>query len=462
MPMKRATGPPASSRATPRRSVERGRDDVDARVRIVDPVDGHLVDPQPAPLGEHEQLGVEEPAVVAHVVQQLASGVAAHGLEAALRVGEARAQHGVQQAVVGCARSARAWGRGRRARRAPAACRSRGRCGRTAAARRAAAGAQVGREVDVHVGDDVAPVAGRPRRAQRAPAALAVEAQDATPRSRRASARAIAGVASVLALSAITIRQLNGNAVVEEAVQAADAPLERGLLVVDRDDDVDVGRRRGRGEGELWHDPSIELGSSEPAGISLGGCWDRRAEVQPRASGQGRDVTPRPGHDQPARAGGPRSTRRRRGRSRPRPRRRGRRRSRPRSPGRGRRRRARARGRPRRARSARTARSGRSVGQSGAVVADREPDRAAAPPTRHLDRRPRGRVHERVAEQVGEHLAQLVGVAEHRRAGASTLQRDRRGRGRSRARRRRRRAASCGRSTGSRAAPAASRRGARA
>ena len=50
--------------------VDRGADDVDARVRVVDPVDRHLVDPQPAPLGEHEQLGVEEPALVADVGEQ--------------------------------------------------------------------------------------------------------------------------------------------------------------------------------------------------------------------------------------------------------------------------------------------------------------------------------------------------------------------------------------------------------
>ena len=48
-------------------------------------------------------------------------------------------------------------------------------------------------------------------------------------------------------------------------MQAADALLEPGGLVVDGDDDLDVGRRRGRerapggsrGEGELWHDSSI-------------------------------------------------------------------------------------------------------------------------------------------------------------------------------------------------------------
>src|SRR2546430_10060573 len=38
------------------RSVGDGRrDDVDAAVRVVDPVDGHLVDAQPAPLGEQDR-----------------------------------------------------------------------------------------------------------------------------------------------------------------------------------------------------------------------------------------------------------------------------------------------------------------------------------------------------------------------------------------------------------------------
>ena len=61
--------------------VDRGAHDRDARVRVVDPVDRHLVDPQPAPLGEHEQLGVEEPAVVADVVEQPRQRVARTALK---------------------------------------------------------------------------------------------------------------------------------------------------------------------------------------------------------------------------------------------------------------------------------------------------------------------------------------------------------------------------------------------
>ena len=69
-PRKRATGAGGEQPRDAAQVVERGADDRHARVGVVDPVDRHLVDPQPAPLGEHEQLGVEEPAVVADVVEQ--------------------------------------------------------------------------------------------------------------------------------------------------------------------------------------------------------------------------------------------------------------------------------------------------------------------------------------------------------------------------------------------------------
>ena len=66
--------------------IERGARDVDARVGVVDPVDRHLVDSQPLALGEHEQLGVEEPPVILDIRQQPPGQVPANGLEAALRV----------------------------------------------------------------------------------------------------------------------------------------------------------------------------------------------------------------------------------------------------------------------------------------------------------------------------------------------------------------------------------------
>ena len=77
-----------------------GRDHLDARVGVVDPVHRDLVDAQPGPLGQHQQLGVEEPAGVPGQRQQQPRLVGPDRLEAALRVGEARAQGGVQQHVV--------------------------------------------------------------------------------------------------------------------------------------------------------------------------------------------------------------------------------------------------------------------------------------------------------------------------------------------------------------------------
>ena len=153
------SAPPAARSARPRRGCGRGRarrasgrrredrrrggDDVDAGVGIVDPVDRDLVDPQALPLGKHEELGVEEPRLVAHEGQQRARAVGADGLEAALRIREARPQRRAEQDVVARARSARASGRAVRAPRARAGCRSPRRCGRRRAARRAAEGRRV-------------------------------------------------------------------------------------------------------------------------------------------------------------------------------------------------------------------------------------------------------------------------------------------------------------------------------
>ncbi len=54
----------------PAQVVERGADDVDARVGVVDPVDRHLVDAQAGALGEDEELGVEEPGLVLDLGQE--------------------------------------------------------------------------------------------------------------------------------------------------------------------------------------------------------------------------------------------------------------------------------------------------------------------------------------------------------------------------------------------------------
>ena len=43
---------------------QRGAEDVHPGVGVVDPVDGHLVDAHPLALGQDQQLGVEEPALI--------------------------------------------------------------------------------------------------------------------------------------------------------------------------------------------------------------------------------------------------------------------------------------------------------------------------------------------------------------------------------------------------------------
>ena len=190
---------------------------------------------------------------------------------------------------------------------------------------------------------------------------------------------------------------------VEEAVQAADAALEPGLLVVDRDDDVDlhgwqepraVARRRagaGGGWERPWPTPRPRRGeplwapwelAERRAGTGAAGSVTTNAAPPPSALAA--DTRPPcaatiAGHDREAEA---------------------------------RRRSCRARGRPRRARSARTARRGRRSAGRGRGRAPR----GARPRPRRATLTsigvPAGRVHERVAQQVGEHLAQLVGVAD--------------------------------------------------
>ena len=61
---------------------------------------GHLVDAQTAALGEHQQLGVEEPTGVLDQRQQVLGDVPADRLEAALRVAEPGGQRAAQQQVV--------------------------------------------------------------------------------------------------------------------------------------------------------------------------------------------------------------------------------------------------------------------------------------------------------------------------------------------------------------------------
>ena len=81
-----------------------GLDDVDPAVRVVDPVDRHLVDPQAGAFGQDEQLGVEEPAGVLDEGEQALADVGADGLEAALGVGDPGGEGAAQEEVVASGR----------------------------------------------------------------------------------------------------------------------------------------------------------------------------------------------------------------------------------------------------------------------------------------------------------------------------------------------------------------------
>jgi hypothetical protein len=77
-----------------------GGDHVYPGVGVVDPVHRDLVNAQPGPLGQDQQLGVEKPAGVGRQRQQRPRPIRADGLKTALGIGEASAQRGVQQQVV--------------------------------------------------------------------------------------------------------------------------------------------------------------------------------------------------------------------------------------------------------------------------------------------------------------------------------------------------------------------------
>ena len=96
----RAPGEAEADSRHPAQVAERGVDDVDPRVRVVDPVDRDLMDAQPGPFRQHQQFGVEEPALVLDQRQQLPGLVGPDRLEPALRVGELGPQGGSQQQVV--------------------------------------------------------------------------------------------------------------------------------------------------------------------------------------------------------------------------------------------------------------------------------------------------------------------------------------------------------------------------
>ena len=196
---RRATGPKSILPAPCRERAEHagralevapgGARDVHAAVGVVDPVDRHLVDAQAVALGEQQQLGVEEPAVVDHRGHQPAGDIGTHRLEPALRVAHPGGHDRAQDQVVGARDefALRRAGDGRR-RREAATDRHVG-VARHQRRDERQQRVEIGGEVDVHVGDD-GRVVGAPRRAQRAAATLAVEVQGAhAGRARRRGSR---------------------------------------------------------------------------------------------------------------------------------------------------------------------------------------------------------------------------------------------------------------------------------
>src|ERR1019366_2049386 len=93
-------------------------------------------------------------------------------------------------------------------------------------------------EVDVHVAEDLR-IAGRPGGAQRPAAALGLQVQDDGVRQLEGQAagdrQGRVGAGVVGDHDPPGVGQVRG----QKVVQAADRALEPGLLVVDRDDDVD-------------------------------------------------------------------------------------------------------------------------------------------------------------------------------------------------------------------------------
>ena len=203
------------------------------------------MDPHPATLRRDQQLGVEEPGLISHRVEQLVHNVGADRLEPALGVGEACAQRRAQDVVVGARDELTL-----RAPRHPGS-RRQSRADRDLAVARQEwreqrqQRVQIGRQVDVHVCDDSRP-ARRPRGPQRPTAPLLRDAQNTYPveivreRPRDLGRDVRAGV--VRDRDPPRERHVG----IEEAMQPVDRRGQRPLLVVYGDDDLDVQLARRR------------------------------------------------------------------------------------------------------------------------------------------------------------------------------------------------------------------------
>ena len=235
---KRAGGERAPESRDAAQIGKRGSHDIHAAVRIVDPVDRHLGDPQSAALGQHEQLGVEEPVVVVDVRQQRAGAYGAHGLEAALRVGESSTQRCAQQDVVAAGDHL-----------APRATHDTGRARQPAADRDVAVSrhercderqqrGQISGQVDVHIRDDRSRTC-RPHRVQRSAAALCVEVHDAD--IGQFGGESVGAKQCCVGACVVGDRDLRAEReVAQVVVQAAHARHQVFLLVVHGNDDLDV------------------------------------------------------------------------------------------------------------------------------------------------------------------------------------------------------------------------------
>ena len=169
-----------------------------------------MVDTTLLTLGEHQEFGVEKPAIVFDGGKQDLDDVGAGRLEPALSVGEPGGQNDTQQDVVGArddlASDAPYYLGAVRQRAADRQVAVTGKQRRDQREERVEAGGQVG----VHVGDDVR-LAAAPDMAERESAALAVQVHgpDRGPVP-RTSARALPKVPSVLALSAMVMTKGKG------------------------------------------------------------------------------------------------------------------------------------------------------------------------------------------------------------------------------------------------------------
>jgi len=104
-------------------------------------------------------------------------------------------------------------------------------------------GVEIGGQVDVHVGHHLR-LAERPHGAEGRLFPLSPSRRLGRPAIVAASVDAMGQVSSVLALSAMETRAVNGELRVQVGQERPNACFEHGLLVVDGDHDLHIGRSR--------------------------------------------------------------------------------------------------------------------------------------------------------------------------------------------------------------------------